>query len=82
MVSVEETREYVRVAIVEPARRKGRKTVTLTASEVHRGMGLDNRMPAACGALDAGKFLEYAGVTLVERTGPGQGATARWTFAV
>lgn len=83
MTLADEIREYVLVALIKPARRRGEKTATFTALDVHRGMGLqENRMPAICEALDTQKFLDYTGVTLVQREGPAQSTTARWTLAV
>ncbi len=79
----DEIREYVLVAIIKPARRRGDKTVTFDALDVHKGMGFRvNRMPAVCEAVDTDLFLAGAGVTLVSRTGPAQSTTTRWTFAV
>jgi len=77
----DDIREYVLVALIKPARRRGEKTVTFIALDVHRDMGLqENRMPAICEALDAQKFLDFAGVTLQKREGPQQSTTARWVF--
>jgi len=78
----EEIREYVLVAMLEPARRRGERVVRVRAGDVHRGMGLEDRMPAVCGALDAARFLELADVTLISREGPEQGANASWTFGI
>ena len=76
----EEIRQYVLVTAVAPARRRGRRTVRVRAGDVHRGMGLQNRMPAACAALDAAVFARSAGVMLTSREGPPRGATAAWLF--
>lgn len=79
----EQIRRYVRDQIVEPARQRGQKTVTFTASEIHNGLGLrENRMPSVCQAIDTPIFLDYASVTLVRREGPQLSTTAKWTFAV
>jgi hypothetical protein len=56
----DEIREYVLAALIKPARRRRENTVTFTALDVHRGMGLhENRMPAICEALDAPKFKDH-----------------------
>jgi hypothetical protein len=79
----DEVREYVLVAIIKSARRGGQTTVTFTANQVHKAMGIQgNRMPDVCTALDTKKFLTYAKVQLINRTGPKQSTTAKWTFAV
>ena len=78
----DEIREYVLVAHIKPARRRGAATVTVRTGDLHKAMGLVDRMPAVCSALEAAKFEEYAGVHLIEREGPPQGATVRLTFEV
>ena len=75
-------RKYVLENHIHPARRMGQQKVIIHAREVHTGMKLDNRYPAVCGALDADKFLGYADVMLVERSGPHQGTSAEWVFGL
>ena len=74
----DEIREYLHVALIKPARRRDDREVVIKAGEVHRGIGLRDRMPAVCSALDAGAFPDLTGVTLLERMDPTQVATARW----
>ncbi len=75
-------RRFVLENTIEPARSQGRPMVTLVAGEIHSALGLENRMPAVCGAMDAEKFLALARVRLVNRRGPHQGSTATWVFAL
>lgn len=82
MKLADEIREYVRNELINPARRSGRSQLTIRAGDVHSAMGLKNRMPAICGALDAAKFYDQADVTLVARSGPQQGANARWDLSL
>jgi hypothetical protein len=44
--------------------------VTVNVGDFHAALGLKNRFPAVCSALDADKFLTQARVTLVRRSGP------------
>ena len=67
---------------IAPARNAGETRVRVTAGDVHREMDLQDRMPAVCGALDARKFLDMAGVSMEERSGPPQGAAATFVFGV
>ena len=55
-------REHALKRYVEVARRARQKTVTIVAGEVGRDLGLSNRMPNICQALQSRKFLEMAGV--------------------
>jgi 5-methylcytosine-specific restriction enzyme B len=75
-------RQFVLEEVVEPARSQGRATVTVVSGDVHRALGLNNRMPAVCAALDTDKFLAYARVRLVSRSGPHQSSTVTWVFAL
>lgn len=75
-------RLYVRQELIGPAREAGHPQLRVRAGDVHKAMGLDNRMPAVCGALDAQKFYEEAGVRLIRRSGPRQGANAEWVLRI
>ena len=65
---------------IELARQRGERFVTIQTGDVHKDMGLENRMPAVCGELRAKKFEALAGVTLVKEEGPYQGANLYLTF--
>ena len=80
MTEADRIRKYVLDHYITPARQQNQTTIKVVASQVHSGLGLHARMPAVCGALDADKFLDYAQVTLVSRSGPKQGSTATWVF--
>ena len=75
-------RQHVRTAIIDPARTAGRTTVTVCASDIHADLGLENRMPAVCGALDARKFCEENGVREIRRSGPKFSSSVEWIFAL
>ncbi len=78
--TADDVREYALVSIILPARRRGAKTVTFSAADIHNGMGLKERFPLVCSAIDADKFLDYANVVLAERGGPKESSAVRWTF--
>jgi 5-methylcytosine-specific restriction enzyme B len=75
-------REYVNITYIEPARRSRKSEVAVVSLDVHQDMGLDNRMPAVCSALDAKKFQQRYRVALKDRSGPRQSSTATWRFVV
>jgi 5-methylcytosine-specific restriction protein B len=75
-------RGYVIDELITPARQAGQGQITVRAGDVHQNLGLDNRMPAVCGALDAAKFYDQARVTLIQRNGPHQGSTAEWVLGL
>jgi hypothetical protein len=75
-------REYVLEAIIEPARQRGLRTVKLKCGDIHDQMGLSNRHPQVCSAIDADIFQTYAKVELIQRSGPKQSNTATWLFKI
>ena len=82
MILADRIRAYVVKHYIDPAKAEDRTLVSFRAGDVHKEMGLYNRMPAVCGAIDAEKFKEIAGVQLLERTGPHQGSNAVWVFKI
>ena len=80
MILADRIRNYVMSELIEPARLTGQTVLHINAGDVHASLGLKNRMPAVCSALDAEKFLAYANVNLESRKGPRQGASAEWVF--
>jgi hypothetical protein len=82
MKLADQIRQYVIEELIDPARQAGKGELTVRSGDVHKAMGLDNRMPAVCGALDAVKFYDEAGVRLVTRSGPYQSSTVEWVLGL
>jgi 5-methylcytosine-specific restriction protein B len=82
MTQADEIRKYVLDHFIISARQQKVITVRIRAGDVHKAMELANKMPLVCAAIDADKFLDYARLTLVRRSGPQQGANAEWVFAL
>jgi len=83
-VSAKDVREYVEKRYIEHSRKKGEKRFKVNAGEVHRALGLQNRVPSVCMALQSKKFLDRYGLRLVEKTGPASGmsTTVTLTFEI
>ena len=75
-------RQHVITRHIVPAREAGETVVRVTSGDVHRDMGLQDRMPAVCSALDTQTFLDLAGVAMEERSGPPQGATTVFVLRI
>ena len=82
MSLADQIREYVLNNIIIPARVERKRFVVVRSGEVHKAMNLSSRMPAVCGAIGSNKFLEKAGIKLISRKGPNQGATVEWVFEI
>ena len=73
-------REFACRRYIEPARIAGEKLVTIRMGDVHSAMGLKNKLPAVCSAIQASKFHMDCRVTLVDQDGPLQGSNRVLTF--
>ncbi len=82
MVTADEIREFVFVAIIKPARRRGEKSITIRAGDIHKAMGLTDRMPQVVSSIEADKFQKFANVTLVSRHGPHASSTVTFCFNI
>jgi len=65
-----------------PARGAGAREFRVRAGDVHRRMGLEQRMPAVCAALEARVFAAEYRLELLSHEGPPRGANAVYTFAL
>jgi excisionase family DNA binding protein len=78
----DQIRDYVFRAYVHPTRQGGQSSVVVRVGKIHDDMGLNNRVPAVCGALDARKFMDDYGVKILERSGPKHGRTVEFKIQV
>ena len=75
-------RQHVRLRIVDPARQTGVEKVTIRAGDVVRELGVKDRSPAVCSALASKKFLDQAGLRLLERHGPHESTTTEFCYEI
>ena len=77
-------RSFVNKEYVEPARRRGESSVTVRAGDVHRALGLKNRVPLVCSALRGKKFLDAHGLRIAGVEGPPseQSTTVEITYSL
>lgn len=80
----ERVRAWVEEKVIQPAKARGEKVVTVTAGEVHRYLGLKNRVPLVCQALKSKRLLERNHLVLKEVSGPPSGlsTTLRITYEI
>jgi hypothetical protein len=65
---------------VMQARRRKEKLISINVGDVHRELGLSNRVPLVCAALGSKKFLSEHGLRIVSKTGPPSGQSTTVTF--
>jgi hypothetical protein len=73
-------RDYARREYIEPARRRGEDVVRIQAGDIHRALGLNNRVPLVCSALASRAFLRENGLQLQRREGPPSGISTTVVF--
>ena len=77
-------RAYLRLHYLEPARQRGETFVTLTAGDIHKELGLSNRVPSVCQVMESKLLEREAGVKVSSKQGPpsGRGTSFTVTYAV
>lgn len=65
---------------VEPARKRGDASVTITARDVHDRLGLTAAHANVCQALAGRRFLELAGLSAPKMAGPMASSTTTFTY--
>jgi|SRR5947209_12898219 len=76
----ERIRDYARLEYIEPARRRRDSIVRIVAGDVHKALGLNNRVPAVCQALKSNKFLDENRLVLEKWDGPPSGMSSTVAF--
>jgi hypothetical protein len=82
MSLADKIREFAYENYIKPARDIGEDNVIIKAGDLHDEMGLENKIPSVCGALDTKKFLKEYEIELDEREGPSCGVNVLFTFRV
>lgn len=84
VLNAEGIRKFLRTRYFEPARRKQETLVTLRAGDIHRELGLRNRVPSVCQVMESRILEREAGVRVSSKQGPpsGRGTTLTITYTV
>jgi len=77
-------RDHVREAYIKVALRRGESNFVVNVGSVHKALGLTNRVPQVCSALESKKLLEENHLRIVSKTGPpsGQSTTVTFTYEI
>ena len=84
MANAKGIRDYIRTRYLEPARGRRETLVTLRAGDIHRELGLRNRVPSVCQVMESRLLEREAGVKVSSKQGPpsGRGTTLTVTYKV
>ena len=72
---------YVAENYVEPARKQGYGIVEVRVGDVHRALGLKNRVASVCTTLESQKFQNENHLFLWKSSGPASGRSTTVSFA-
>lgn len=76
----DKVRQFVAEQYVRPARSRGQRSFAVVVGEVHRALGLRNRVPLVCSALRSNKFLLENQLSLKGSQGPPSGLSTTVTL--
>jgi hypothetical protein len=80
MSQANEIREFAYKEYIKPARNKLFQEVTIRAGDVHKKMGLVDRMPSVTSAIGSIIFQRKYHIRLINRKGPTNGANVYFIF--
>lgn len=81
-MGADEIREHVIRKHFEPARAAQKKELTLRAGDIHKELGLEQRIPAVCSVLGSNRLERKARAKRLKLEGPHNGANALFTYEI
>ena len=78
----DEIREWVKDNIIEPARHRGLKEVTINAGDIAREVTGGKNIPNINNVLRGKKLLEMCGIRLIQKEGPRESTTTNYTYNI
>ena len=76
----DEIRQHTLEYYVQPWRESGESALSIRAGDVARTMGLRDRTPGICSALESHVFQREAGLVLIDSTGPRRSTTTTFHY--
>jgi hypothetical protein len=73
-------RDHVKRKYIDPARKKGKKTVSIRAGNIHKELGFSRRIPVVCSALRSRKLSKKCNIELTYIGGPNNSTTTTYTY--
>ena len=76
----ERVRKHVKRKHVDPAKKAGKKSLSLRAGDIHRELGFTRRIPVVCSALRSSKLQKNCDIELTYVSGPNNSTTTTFTY--
>ena len=73
-------RDHVKRKYVDPAKKAGKKSLSIRAGDIHRELGFIRRIPVVCSALRSRKFQKNCNIKLAYVDGHNNTTTAKFTY--
>jgi len=75
-------RDHVKSHYIEPAKKEGKKSLSIRAGDIHKELGLVRRIPVVCSALRSRKFQKNCDIQLSYIDGPNNSTTTTFTYKI
>lgn len=73
-------RDHVKRKYIDPAKKAGKKSLSLRAGDIHRELGFTRRIPVVCSALRSRKLQKKCDITLTYVGGPNNSTTTTFAY--
>ena len=73
-------RDHVKRKYVDPAKKAGKRSLSIRAGDIHRELGFLRRIPVVCSALRSRKFQKNCNIELAYVDGHNNTTTAKFTY--
>ncbi|MGD9301818.1 MAG: hypothetical protein PVI13_09585, partial [Desulfobacterales bacterium] len=65
---------------IDPARKSGKKSISVRAGDIHKELGFSRRIPVVCSALRSRKLQKKCDITLTYVGGPNNSVTTTFAY--
>jgi hypothetical protein len=73
-------RDHLKRKYIDPAKKSGKKTLTIRAGDIHKELGFSRRIPVVCSALRSRKLSKNCDIELTYIGGPNNSTTTTFTY--
>jgi hypothetical protein len=75
-------RDHVKRKYIDPARKDGKKSLSIRAGDIHKELGFSRRIPVVCSALRSRKLQKKCDIELTYVGGPNNSTTTTFTYQI
>ena len=75
-------RDHIKRKHIDPAKKAGKKTLSIRAGDIHKELGFSRRIPVVCSALRSRKLSKSCDIELTYIGGPNNSTTTTFTYSL